>query len=479
MAQAIERLPDDPNELKAMLLAERARNERLVQIIKEMQRHRFGRRAETLPEDQMLLALEEVEQTEAGAAAAAEAKSAAEREKAARKRRTNRGALPAHLPRIETIVDIDEKACPCCKGALHRIGEDVSERLDIVPAQFRVLVTRRPKYACRACEGAVVQAPAPARLIEGGLPTEATVAHVLVSKYADHLPLYRQAQIYARQGIALDRSTLADWVGRAAWHLRPVHERLLEHIRSSTKIFADETKAPVLDPGRGRTKTGQLWAYARDDRPFGGADPPIAVYVYAQNRKSEQPLMHLAGFTGVVQVDGYAGYRALAQKNSVSLAFCWSHLWMPPLLQGLILRFGESSRLLSSIRPVMTTRPAPSALMVNPQAKTQSRATSSRLDATSGFGWLRFARFRHHTLKNSSHPRRPLDQPVSEYLRSITPLASAPLRKRRRAAKAPIRYALFCWRARRRQHSPVDDRATEPATSMSDRASASRIDRHG
>ena len=182
MAQAIERLPDDPNELKAMLLAERARNERLVQIIKAMQRHRFGRRAETLPEDQMLLALEEVEQTEAGAAAAAEAKSAAEREKAARKRRTNRGALPAHLPRIETIVDIDEKACPCCKGALHRIGEDVSERLDIVPAQFRVLVTRRPKYACRACEGAVVQAPAPARLIEGGLPTEATVAHVLVSK---------------------------------------------------------------------------------------------------------------------------------------------------------------------------------------------------------------------------------------------------------------------------------------------------------
>ncbi|CAJ0855570.1 hypothetical protein AMST5_00865 [freshwater sediment metagenome] len=326
MAQAIETLPDDPNELKAMLLAERARNERLVQIIKEMQRHRFGRRAETLPEDQMLLALEEVEQTEAVAAAATEAKSAAEREKAARKRRTNRGALPAHLPRIETIVDIEDKACPCCKGALHRIGEDVSERLDVVPAQFRVLVTRRPKYACRACEGAIVQAPAPARLIEGGLPTEATVAHVLVSKYADHLPLYRQAQIYARQGIALDRSTLADWVGRAAWHLRPVHEQLLQHIRLSTKIFADETTAPVLDPGRGRTKTGQLWAYARDDRPFGGADPPIAVYVYAQNRKSEQPLAHLAGFAGVVQVDGYAGYRALAQKNSVSLAFCWSHV---------------------------------------------------------------------------------------------------------------------------------------------------------
>ena len=326
MAQAIETLPDDPNQLKAMLLAERARNERLVQIIKEMQRHRFGRRAETLPEDQMLLALEDVEQTEAGDAAAAESKSPAARSEAARRRRRNRGALPAHLPRIETIVDIDDKTCPCCKGELHRIGEDVSERLDVIPARFRVLVTRRPKYACRACEEGVAQAPAPARLIEGGLPTEATVAHVLVSKYADHLPLYRQAQIYARQGIDLDRSTLADWVGHAAWHLRPVHERLLEHIRASTKIFADETTAPVLDPGRGRTKTGQLWTYARDDRPWGGADPPIAVYVYAQNRKSEQPLAHLAGFTGVVQVDGYAGYRALAQRNSVRLAFCWSHV---------------------------------------------------------------------------------------------------------------------------------------------------------
>jgi len=326
MPQAIEKLPDDPNELKAMLLAERARNERLVQIIKEMQRHRFGRRAETLPEDQMLLALEDVEQTQAGDAAAVESKSAAARSEAARRRRRNRGALPAHLPRIETIVDIQNKTCPCCKGGLHRIGEDVSERLDVVPAQFRVLVTRRPKYACRACEEGVAQAPAPARLIEGGLPTEATIAHVLVSKYTDHLPLYRQAQIYARQGIDLDRSTLADWVGRAAWHLRPLHERLLEHIRAATKIFADETTAPVLDPGRGRTKTGQLWAYARDDRPFGGADPPIAVYVYAQNRKSDQPIAHLAGFAGVVQVDGYVGYRALAQRNSVQLAFCWSHV---------------------------------------------------------------------------------------------------------------------------------------------------------
>ena len=149
---------------------------------------------------------------------------------------------------------------------------------------------------------------------------------MLVSKYADHLPLYRQAQIYERQGIRLDRSTLADWVGRAAFHLRPVHERILAHLKSSTKLFADETTAPVLDPGRGRTKTGQLWAYARDDRPWGGTDPPAVAYVYAPDRTASQPIAHLAGFKGVLQVDGYAGYRALADKGDVTLAFCWAHL---------------------------------------------------------------------------------------------------------------------------------------------------------
>ena len=189
----------------------------------------------------------------------------------------------------------------------------MSERLDVVPAQFRVLVIRRPRYACRACEDGFAQAPAPARLIEGGLPTDALVAQVLVSKYADHLPLYRQAQIFARQGVVLDRSTLADWVGRAAFLLRPVHERLLETLKRSGKLFADETTAPVLDPGRGRTKTGQLWAYARDDRPWGGSDPPGVAYVYAPDRTAKQPIAHLAGFEGVLQVDGYAAYEVLAR----------------------------------------------------------------------------------------------------------------------------------------------------------------------
>src|SRR3954470_12513943 len=218
-----------------MLLEARAESERLRQIIRELQRHRFGRRAESWPEDQLLLALEEAEQVEATGHAGTEETAPTVKATRVAKRRTNRGALPAHLPRVETLVDIASTACPCCSGPLHRIGEDVSERLDIVPAQFRVLVIRRPKYACRACEDGVVQVPAPARLIEGGLPTDGTVAQVLVSKFADHLPLYRQAQIYARQGLMLDRSTLADWVGRAAFHLRPVHERLLDKLKASPK----------------------------------------------------------------------------------------------------------------------------------------------------------------------------------------------------------------------------------------------------
>ena len=326
MASLPPELPRDPETLQAMLIAREGEIERLRQIIKELQRHRFGRRAETLPEDQLLLEREEVEQVEAAGFAEAEEKTPAEKAARASKRRANRGSLPAHLPRIEMVVDIGSDICPCCSGKLHRIGEDVAERLDIVPAQFRVLVVRRPKYACRSCEDVVVQAPAPARLIEGGIPTEATVAQILVSKYADHLPLYRQAQIYARQGVTLDRSTLAEWVGRAAFLLRPVHERMLSALKASPKLFADETTAPVLDPGRGRTKTGQLWAYARDDRPWGGADPPAVVYVYAPDRKAERPIAHLAGFKGILQVDGYSGYKVLAERGDVHLAQCWSHV---------------------------------------------------------------------------------------------------------------------------------------------------------
>lgn len=193
------------------------------------------------------------------------------------------GNLPAALPRIEEVIEPDSLVCPCGCGIMHKIGEDRTERLDIVPAQLRVIVTVRPKYACRTCTDGVTQALAPSHLITAGLPTEATLAHVLVSKYADHLPLYRQSQILARAGLDLHRAVLADWVGKAAFHLKPVVDRLADHLRHSGELFMDETTAPVLDPGRGTTKTGYLRALARDDRPWGGEEPPGVVYFYARS----------------------------------------------------------------------------------------------------------------------------------------------------------------------------------------------------
>ncbi|SFO52412.1 Transposase [Paracoccus pantotrophus] len=213
---------------------------------------------------------------------------------------------------------------------MHHIGEDRTERLDIVPAQLRVIVTVRPKYACRRCGEGVSQAPAPAHLIEGGLPTEGALAYVLVSKYADHLPLYRQSQILARAGVELHRSTLADWVGSAAFHLGPVVDRLAEHLKTSTKLFMDETPAPVLDPGRGRTKTGYLWALARDDRSWGGGDPPGVVFTYAPDRGGENAERILQGFDGILQLDGYTGYNRLTRPSRtggapITVAHCWAH----------------------------------------------------------------------------------------------------------------------------------------------------------
>ena len=316
-------LPDDASALKALLVAAQAENERLIAIIKELQRYRFGPRSEKIDPGQLALMLEDVEQAIAASAAQAESQTEDQPAKTPvqRKRQINRGALPKHLPREDVVVDIADKSCPCCNGLRVKIGEDVSERLDMIPARFKVIVTHRPKYACRVCEGEVAQAPAPEHLIEGGIPTENLIAAVVIAKYADHLPLYRQAQIYGRQGVELDRSTLADWSGRAAFELRLVHELLLQVLKASVKLFADETRAPVLDPGRRKTKTGQLWSYARDDRPWGGPEPPGVAYVYEPDRKHERPAVHLAGFAGILQVDGYGAYKALAEGGPVALAF--------------------------------------------------------------------------------------------------------------------------------------------------------------
>jgi transposase len=196
--------------------------------------------------------------------------------------------------------------------------------LDWVPARLRVIRICRPRYGCRAC-GSIHQVPAPERPIAKGLASPGLLAHVLISKYCDHLPLYRQSQIFARQGVELDRSTLANWAGGATWWLEPLRERLAAHVFASSKLFADDTPLPVLDPGRGRTKTGRLWVYARDDQPWSGPEPPAAVYFYSPDRRAERPVGHLSQFKGVLQVDGYAGFEQLTARGDIVLAACWAH----------------------------------------------------------------------------------------------------------------------------------------------------------
>ena len=243
----------------------------------------------------------------------------------------NIGALPRHLPRYDEVIAPSSTVCPGCSSQLHCIGEDVSEALDIVPALVRVKRTIRPRYACRACEGAIVQMPAPARFMDGGMATTALAAHVAVSKFAWHLPFYRQAQILAGHGLTLDRGTLGAWVARVAWWLKPLYERLLAFIRSQPRVFCDETPLPRLDPGRKRTKRCQLWAQAIDDRAWQGPAPPAVGYIFAESRGAREIAGQLASFGGVLQVDGYAAYKTLAKRrrktNSapVRLAFCLAH----------------------------------------------------------------------------------------------------------------------------------------------------------
>ena len=344
MSNTAPQLPVDIEALQALLaaawaerdaaIAERDRalsqNDWLRHLLRQLQRAQFGRRSEKLDPEQLFLALEDIEQVIAANQADDDKKNPVAARARADKRRTNRGALPAHLPRVDVTIAPEDTDCPCCKAPMHVIGEEKSERLDVIPAQFRVIVTHRPKYACRACEQAVVQAPAPERLIKSGLPTEAMVAYVLAAKYAWHLPLYRQAQMLLSQGIAIERATLAFWVGYAAAELKPLYLRLRELILGSLKIAVDETVAPVLDPGRGRTKKGYFWAIARDDRPWGGTDPPAVAYTYAPGRGAVHALKLLETYRGIVQCDGYAAYKNITDAaylgEAITLAFCWAHL---------------------------------------------------------------------------------------------------------------------------------------------------------
>ena len=297
--------------------------ERLQRLIKQFQRRQFGRRSERLDPDQLALGLEDLD-ADVARTEAHQVPPPASDENPKSRTASRRLTLPGHLPRKEVRLDVESHDCPGCGGRLHAIGEATSEMLDWVPAQLRVLRIRRPKYGCRAC-GTIHQAPAPDRLVAKGLATPGLIAQVLVSKYCDHTPLYRQAQIFARHGASIERSTLAGWVGGACWWLEPLQARLAAHVFASTKLFADDTPLPVLDPGRGRTKTGRLWVYARDDRPWAGPDPPAAVYFYSPDRKAARPAAHLEDFQGVLQVDGYAGFETLAADGDIVLAACWAH----------------------------------------------------------------------------------------------------------------------------------------------------------
>lgn len=327
-------LPDDIAALRRLVLeqsaalqAQKLEIEMLKVQLARLRRERFGRSSEKLDRtiEQLELTLGELEEAD-GARQARLAAIVPARDRAAP---PVRRPLPAHLPR-EEIVHAPACTCPHCGGALHRLGEDASEILDYVPARFKVVRHVRPKFVCRRCE-TITQAPMPDLPIARGRPGPGLLAHVLVSKYADHLPLYRQAEIYARDGVALDRSTLADWVGRASWLLAPLVDALGRTVMKAGKLHADDTPVPVLDPGRGTTKTGRLWVYVRDDRPHGATTPPAAVFRYSPDRKGERPRDHLKEFTGLLQADGYAGFDGLYAVGAdgapriVEVA-CWAHV---------------------------------------------------------------------------------------------------------------------------------------------------------
>ena len=300
------------------------RNEQLKLRLARLLRERFGASSERLRGEieQLELLLGEFEEQVAEAMPPEPEEPVAPPETETQRRKPVRKPLPATLPR-DVVEHAAPCACPKCGGALRPLGEDVTEVLDYVPGSFRVIRHVRPKLSCRGCES-IAQAPAPSLPIHRGLASPGLLAHVLVAKYCDHLPLYRQAEIYAREGVELDRSTMADWVGQSARLMRPLVEAVGLHVMSAERVHADDTTVPVLDPGRGKTKTGRLWCYARDDGPFGGKAAPAVLYCYSPDRKGEHPRAHLASFHGILQADGYAGYAGLYDRG-VTEAACWAH----------------------------------------------------------------------------------------------------------------------------------------------------------
>src|SRR3984885_1420159 len=330
-------LPDldtlDVQSLKALVLAKQAELdsrtteiESLKLLIVKLKRMHFGPSSEKYDGDlqQLELRLEDLEANQAAAEPPPIVPATVAWKQTAPLKPARR-PLPAELPRETETIAPAQEACPDCGGALRRLGEDVSETLEYVPARFKVIRTVRPKLSCAGCSR-IVQAPAPNRPIDRGLAGPGLLAHVLVAKYADHLPLYRQAEIYRREGIELDRSTLADWVGGASRTLQPLVDALRKYVLGAEKLHGDDVPVPVLEPGNGKAKTGRLWTYVRDDRPAGSQEPAAVWFAYSPDRKGEHPAGHLEKYAGVLQADGYAGFNKLYEKGRIVEAACWAHV---------------------------------------------------------------------------------------------------------------------------------------------------------
>lgn len=331
-------LPDDIEALKAIVRdmsaqvavrdAEIARHQtqlrhhalmiaKLKARLSKQLRDRFGSSAESL--EQLQLMLEDLEISHSAETPASEpVQEPVHKDKPARR------PLPDHLPRSEQVIETG-KACNDCGGKLKRVGEDVTEELEYIPGRFIVNRIIRPRMACACCER-FHQAPLPSRPIERGRPGPGLLAHVLISKYADHLPLYRQSVIYARDGIDIERSTLSDWVGQSLALMKPLAEAIGKHVRTGAAIHADDTHVPVLSPGNGKTKTGRIWTYVRDERPWGSDTPPAAYYRFSMDRKGIRPAEHLGDYCGFMHADAYAGFEELYRSGKITAVACMAHI---------------------------------------------------------------------------------------------------------------------------------------------------------
>lgn len=337
-AAALKTAQAEAAAAKAGLLVKSLEIEKLKIQIARLRRMQFGRSSEKLSHEieQLELRLEELEMVEAANNAAID-EIAPAADAATAKPKATRRPLPEHLPRIEivhtpAIVNDPACACPSCgtAGKWRKVDEDVREVLEYVPGRFEVIRHVRPAFSCRTCES-MAQAPMPSMPIERGMAGPGLIAQVLVGKYCDHLPLYRQAEIFAREGVEIERSVMAGWVAKAAELVAPLVEAVGAHVMRAERLHADDTPVPVLAPGLGRTKTGRLWVYLRDERPRGGQDPPAALYRYTPDRKGERPREHLKAFAGFLQADAYAGFNELYATSATRSAAatevaCWAHV---------------------------------------------------------------------------------------------------------------------------------------------------------